>query len=145
MVAWLALAVSLSTLMWQVVSWRRSGARVRVWCEALCFGDEAYVEVHILNTGRFATTVKEAGYRLMPGRRPVEGKTQYWASDESDLPYRLEGHEEITVKVPLAEDRRLAELAAENPAWNLFPYVYAGGRLIFGERDPEFRRHLAKV
>lgn len=63
----LALAVSVFALGWQVVSWRRSGARLKVAIrQGLAGFDEGhwFIGVEIRNTGRLATEISNAGFQL---------------------------------------------------------------------------------
>ncbi|MER6663225.1 hypothetical protein ABT256_01650 [Amycolatopsis japonica] len=140
-VAWLALVVSGLSLGWQVFSWRRSGARLHVWGEALEFGEDAYVKVHVINKGRYAVTVKGAGYRYLTPRRLARAVPLYRVSSAVTPPRRLEGHEELEVRVPLAA----IDSVRDDLACVMRVFVEAGGRTLFGREVLEFRDHLQEL
>lgn len=60
----LALAVSAITLGWQVISWRRSGPRVRVTSKSGFAGTAPFVSIEITNAGRLATEISQMAFQL---------------------------------------------------------------------------------
>lgn len=60
----LALVVSAIALGWQVVSWRRSGPRVRVTSKSGFATSEPFVSIEITNAGRLATEIRQIAYQL---------------------------------------------------------------------------------
>jgi hypothetical protein len=60
----LALVVSAVALGWQVVSWRRSGPRVRVTSKSGFAGTEPFVSIEITNAGRLATEISQMAFQL---------------------------------------------------------------------------------
>jgi hypothetical protein len=67
-----ALIVSIAALVWQVISWRRSGPRVRVAARAVVAGTGArLIAIEVRNSGRLATEVQNCGFDLPSGRHIV--------------------------------------------------------------------------
>jgi len=66
----LALAVSGASLTWQIVSWRRSGPRVRVKTVSGMGGRPGvwFVGVEATNSGRLETDIEQFGFQLPNGR-----------------------------------------------------------------------------
>ena len=60
----LALIVSVTALIWQVVSWRRSGPQVRVSSRVGVADTVPFVSIEITNAGRMATEVNQLGFQL---------------------------------------------------------------------------------
>jgi len=64
----LALLVSITAIAWQVISWRRSGARLRVVTKQGIVGSPPdgrwFISVDISNTGRLATEISRVGFQL---------------------------------------------------------------------------------
>jgi hypothetical protein len=68
----LALPVALTSLGWQVLSWRRSGPRVSVTARAaVTGGGDGLVALEATNSGRLATVVQNCGFDLRSGRHIV--------------------------------------------------------------------------
>lgn len=136
-VAWLALLVSTTTLVWQILSWRRSGAHITVEGFAFDFGERTILRVHIVNHGRYPATVTELGYHAAEKRRRPRGRdVRYWTSDDAggQLPLRLEGQADFEHEMLLGEDRALQQILLKNPRWSLFPYAQVRGRPVYGKR-----------
>lgn len=108
LVAWLALAVSVVSLSWQIASWARSGPRLLVELVVSASGggrvnEPATFTLMVTNVGRQATTVHNG--RLLVGsrsrwhRRPREP----WITEAPDavrLPRRIEPGDELIVSWP---------------------------------------------
>lgn len=60
----LALVVSAIALGWQVISWRRSGPRVRVTSKSGFAAAEPFVSIEITNAGRLATEISQMAFQL---------------------------------------------------------------------------------
>lgn len=60
----LALVVSAVALGWQVISWRRSGPRVRVTSKSGFAAAEPFVSIEITNAGRLATEISQIAFQL---------------------------------------------------------------------------------
>lgn len=60
----LALAVSAIALRWQVISWRRSGPRVRVTSKSGFAAADPFVSIEIANAGRLATEISHMAFQL---------------------------------------------------------------------------------
>jgi hypothetical protein len=60
----LALLVSITALVWQVISWRRNGPRVRVASKWGFAGATPFISIEITNAGRMATEVNQLGFQL---------------------------------------------------------------------------------
>lgn len=60
----LALVVSAIALGWQVISWRRSGPRVRVTSKSGFTASEPFVSIEIANAGRLATEISQITFQL---------------------------------------------------------------------------------
>lgn len=60
----LALVVSAIALGWQVISWRRSGPRVRVTSKSGFAASEPFVSIEITNAGRLATEISQIAFQL---------------------------------------------------------------------------------
>lgn len=60
----LALTVSVTALIWQMISWKRSGPRVRVSSLMGVAGTVPFVSVENTNAGRMATEVNQLGFQL---------------------------------------------------------------------------------
>jgi hypothetical protein len=110
---------------------------VRVTGEALGFGSRTYMHLHVVNSGRFAATVTEVGYRVMSReRRWAKWSTQYCegTAAEDGLPLRLEGQADFEIEVPLTRSPPLLQLLDDHPDWHLFPWARVGGRSVQGRR-----------
>ena len=69
--AGVALAISIATFVWQVVSWRRSGPRVKVSARAAVTGDGGrLIIIEAVNSGRLGTEVQGCGFDL-PSKRHI--------------------------------------------------------------------------
>jgi hypothetical protein len=91
----LALAVSMGVLIWQIVSWRRSGPRVRViWFQGTysppwakksrsAAGAVGFIEVRAENFGRLGTEVQAFGFQL------PDGQFIHASSDYKGVPVEL--------------------------------------------------------
>jgi hypothetical protein len=66
-----ALAVAIGTLIWSVISWRRSGPRVKVIrTHGAAFPTEMelyFIGIRATNSGRLATQLRNAGFQLPNG------------------------------------------------------------------------------
>lgn len=60
----LALTVSVTALIWQVVSWRRSGPQIRVSSRVGVADTVPFVSIEITNAGRMTTEVNQLGFQL---------------------------------------------------------------------------------
>lgn len=69
----LALMLSITALAWQVISWRRSGPRLRVVTTQGIVGSPPngcwFIAVEISNTGRLATEISQVGFQLSRGEK----------------------------------------------------------------------------
>ena len=139
-VAWPALAMSGPALGWQVVTWVRSGARIKFGVLA---GDVVVTEGKVTmmifftatNAGRLAATVHNVGIEQRMhrfGRRiRIVGPGVLSGLDSVSppaLPYRLEPHDSVVGRVgwqsvPLRPSRR-------GRFGYLVPCAYVGGRTV---------------
>ena len=135
-IAWLALAVSTTSLVWQMLSWWRSGAHVKVEGTALGFGSKTYVHFHLVNRGRSAATVSEIGWHAMSRQRrwPVKWSLEYSETTDVDekLPLRLEGQADFEAEIPIYNRTNLSNLLDDHPDWRVFPWARVGGRGKYG-------------
>ncbi|MGI5214962.1 hypothetical protein [Plantactinospora sp. CA-290183] len=87
----IAIVMSAASLLWQVVSWRRSGPVVTVTVAqslaAFPTGAEWFTSVTARNTGRAPITVTGWGFQTPDGGSVVQLRPVAWASP---VPYRLE-------------------------------------------------------
>lgn len=60
----LALVVSAIAPGWQVISWRRSGPRVRVTSKSGFAAADPFVSIEITNAGRLATEISQIAFQL---------------------------------------------------------------------------------
>lgn len=71
-IALLAFAVSVASLTWQIISWRRSGPRVRVRPTSGVGGAPPnlvwFVGIEATNSGRLGTEIQQFGFQLPNGR-----------------------------------------------------------------------------
>ncbi|MEU8639103.1 hypothetical protein AB0C38_43510 [Amycolatopsis sp. NPDC048633] len=136
-VAWLALLVSTTTLAWQIVSWRRSGAHITVNGSVVDDGERTVLRVHIVNHGRYPATVTELGYYSSDTQRRPRGRDVLNRMSDvagGQLPLRLEGQADFEHEIYLGEYRALQQMLRKNPQHSLFPYAQVRGRPIYGKR-----------
>ncbi len=127
-VSYLGAATGILSLLWQIVSWRRSGSRVRVASKhalpILPRGpDSWYLTVEARNAGRLAVTVDSWGFSM--GRRRgniVPLRHEPWFDR---VPLRLEPGASATFGMPADEVRRLAQEQGVSLA-QLKPWVSLG-------------------
>jgi len=131
-VAWSGLGLSLSSLTWQVTSWRLSGVRVHVRAGWRLFTDRNGVVVKVVNTGRIATTVTYICLSDPLSFVPEDDRLVFAPeSDDWSLPHRLESDAEFVALFPtrlvneFAKQRRCRER-------DLVPIVKVGRREITG-------------
>ncbi|MGI5211508.1 hypothetical protein [Plantactinospora sp. CA-290183] len=93
----IAIDMSAASLLWQVVSWKRSGPVVTVTAvQALVTVDMSgqwFTSVTARNTGRSPITVTGWEFRMPGGGSVVSTRTVRWSTP---LPYRLEAGAEGT-------------------------------------------------
>ncbi|MFE9328142.1 hypothetical protein ACIHDR_43060 [Nocardia sp. NPDC052278] len=139
-VAWSALAMSALALIWQVVTWVRSGPRIKFSAMA---GDMVIAEgkmtltlfFTVTNSGRLAATVHSVCVDQRMGR--LSARTMFIGpgtvraldgAPDSVLPRRLEPHDGVTGTaswqfVPLQQGR-------SGHFGYLVPYAYVGDRMV---------------
>lgn len=70
--AWLALGLAAASLSWQIVSWLRTGARLRVHGDDGFMigprGNRPFKAVSVVNDGRAAAEISQLGFRLPNGK-----------------------------------------------------------------------------
>jgi hypothetical protein len=67
-----ALIVAIGALVWQVVSWRRSGPRVAVAARSAVTGNgDPLIVIEVKNSGRLATEIQGCGFDLLSGRQII--------------------------------------------------------------------------
>ncbi|WP_433567075.1 hypothetical protein ACQP1O_18965 [Nocardia sp. CA-151230] len=139
-VAWSALALSVLALLWQVVTWFGSGARIKFTAVAvdMVITDgklSLTVFFTVTNSGRLAATVHNVGleqrmrrFGTMTALIGAGAARPFDKSADPPLPRRLEPHDSVGgavtwQSVPLQQGRR------RNSGY-LVPYAYVGGRKI---------------
>lgn len=152
-VAWLALGVSCLSFAWQLVSWRRSGARVLVHSEITlappeCFDDEDRIldeqgmVVVASNVGRQEVSLYMAGFKF-PKQVSVRGAqriSRMPEDGEETLPFRLAPQAEYACWFSyreLVDFTRDEELCGTT---ELLPVVRAGRKEIAGRFYPVVSR-----
>ncbi|MGW3994839.1 hypothetical protein ACWEF6_15255 [Amycolatopsis sp. NPDC004772] len=145
--AWLALGVSCLSFTWQLISWRRSGARVVVHSELTVAPreffddedrmlDEQGMVVVASNVGRQEVSIYMAGFKF-PKQVKVTGAQRVFRMPDNDgeetLPYRLAPQAEYACwfsyreLVDFTDDEELCA------ATELVPIVRAGRKEIEGK------------
>ena len=125
-----------AALAWQVVTWRKSGAVVRVTATQafLAYGgsSEQYLNVTARNTGRSPVTVNGWGLRFPDGRTLFFPNPAPWSSPPS---YRLEPGADGNWYAPTAEvARSCTEYSVRQQDMTAFVNLADGRTIIARER-----------
>lgn len=110
-----AIVMSVIALVWQVISWRRSGPGVSVAARAGAAGTgESVVVIEAKNSGRLATEIQGCGFDLPSGRQIV--RLVDFFGQPLQLPAQLAAGGEVNfhlhapdVAIPLAAERVTSE------------------------------------
>ncbi|WP_158852818.1 hypothetical protein [Saccharothrix deserti] len=146
MVAWVALAVSLLSLGWQIISWVRSGARIIVKsADEFIFAEpkRRRIVVVVTNVGRMATTVQQVGLKAsntaVKQGKVMPSDVSVGPGERDELPKRLEAGEELIIRFdgPDMQDY----VAAGIESSDFVPYARSAGRkLTTGRYSPNEKR-----
>lgn len=141
----LALLVSVTALGWQVISWRRSGARLHVATKWGNAGGRWFISIEARNTGRLATEIGQVGFQLSSAekRRQVVD-----FEDVLGMPIQLPRTLAPggTTSVMYAADRLLATLHKEGlTGRGSRPYVDTGAGRTLGRRKRDLHEMALKL
>jgi hypothetical protein len=130
----LALVVSLSALLWQFVSWRLSGPRVRAdSLSGIALGQPDHPEVLVLivnSRGRLPITVQQWGFVIKGTLQAPTG----WTSGP-ELPHRMEPDSEARWMLDYREARQWLRqnYPSQRRYRDLVPFVRrGGGKWVYG-------------
>jgi hypothetical protein len=129
-VASFALVVSLFSLGWQVVSWRRTGPVIVVKSTnafpayGSSVGDH-HISAEATNRGRAPATIEGWGFELPDGRSIVPNGEQL--PGVASLPHRLDPFTSASWYILAADIRRVAEEQGVHPSL-LRPFVLVAGQ-----------------
>lgn len=152
LVAWLALFLSAASLGWQIVSWSRSGPRIKIQLEEVRARDKfegAYVIV-VSNEGRQTVTIPEV--RLRWQKKRSEHFYNYldlnWgvaisSAESDDLPATLNPGGSINIYASRAEVREQMQ-RNDIKFRDLIPQARLGVRWIDGELNGARRANRAE-
>ena len=126
--------VSVTALVWQVISWRRSGPRVRVTSKSGFAGTEPFVSIDVTNAGRLATEISQIGFQLS-------------AQDAKDhvVMFRDVLGDLVTMPIPLPPGATVSRMFAADAVLNILdgnaygaaevrPYAVTGHSRVEGTR-----------
>lgn len=141
----LALLVSVTALAWQVISWRRSGARLHVATRWGIAGGRAFISIETRNTGRLATEIDQVGFQMSKAeeRRQVVDLTDV-VGRPIPLPRTLAPGG--TTSVMYGADRLLATLRNEGlTGRDSRPYVDTAAGRTLGRRKQNLHEMARKL
>lgn len=126
----IALTLSASSIGWQVVSWFRSGARLRVRVEVAArlglprHAGRWLLAIRAANAGRGNTVISEVGFRLPTGETLIAQQSDH--EDNVSLPKTIEPGGILLYKIPGGRvSREVLDLVVTEPT-ELKPYVLTG-------------------
>lgn len=145
----LALLVSVTALVWQVISWRRSGARLRVATKWGIAGVPPaarwFISIEACNIGRLATEINQIGFQMS---KSEERQQIVDFEDVLGMPIQLPRTLAAggTTSVMYAADRLLTTLNHEGlTGKDARPYVDTGAGRTFGRRKQDLREMARKL
>lgn len=145
----LAVLVSVTALGWQMVSWRRSGARLHVATKWGIAGVPPaarwFISVEARNTGRLATEIDQVGFQMS---KAEERRQIVDFEDVLGMPIQLPRTLAAggTTSVMYAADRLLATLHNERlTGKGARPYVDTGAGRTLGRHKQDLREMVRKL
>ncbi|RIS78132.1 hypothetical protein [Mycobacteroides abscessus] len=145
----LALLVSVTALVWQVISWRRSGARLHVATKWGIAGSPPggrwFISIEARNTGRLATEINQVGFQMS---KAEERRQILDFEDVLGMPIQLPRTLAAggTTSVMYAADRLLATLHNEGlTAKDARPFVDTGAGRTLGRRKQDLQEMARKL
>lgn len=126
-IALLGLLLSVVSLSWQAWTWRHEGPVIKLSTEnhLPTYGDvvgDHLVALHVVNSGRSATTIESWGIRLPEGSSVFQTNQPEWFTR---LPYRLEPHSSTDLRIA-ADDLRGVARRQQVPFSSMNPWVRLG-------------------
>jgi hypothetical protein len=141
--------VSITVLVWQVISWRRSGARLHVATKWGIAGVPPtarwFISIEARNTGRLATEINQVGFQMAQAE---ERRQIVDFEDVLGMPIQLPRTLAAggTTSVMYAADRLLATLHNEGlTGKDARPYVDTGAGRTFGRRKQDLCEMARKL
>lgn len=130
----LALLISITATVWQVISWRRSGAWVTVTSTWGFAGELPFISIEMTNSGRLATEINRIGFQLS-------------AHDDREHVVMLRDvlGDLVTMPIPLAAGGTVSKMFAASAVLEVLdgkkytavevrPYVMTGHGRVEGEQ-----------